>query len=87
MPSPACAFSVRSWPRTSHTQVRQRNNLPSGAQFVGKMLPGYHLAQLGWDSAGGFGLHGSDAIVLAAWAVGLAAVALPRWRREASATA
>jgi ABC-2 type transport system permease protein len=66
------------------------NNLPSGAQFVGKMLPSYHLAQLGWDSAGGFALHASDAIVLAAWAVGLAAVALLRWRREgreASATA
>jgi hypothetical protein len=51
------------------------------------MLPSYHLAQLGWDSAGGFALHASDAIVLAAWAVGLAAVALLRWRREASATA
>ena len=63
------------------------NNLPSGAQFVGKMLPSYHLAQLGWDSAGGFALHASDAIALAAWAVGLAAVALLRWRREASATA
>jgi ABC-2 type transport system permease protein len=62
------------------------NNLPSGAQFVGKMLPSYHLAQLGWASAGGFALHASDAIVLAAWAVGLAAVALLRWRREASAT-
>jgi len=30
---------------------------------------------------------GHDAIGLAAWAVGLAAVALLRWRREASATA
>src|SRR5215475_6822760 len=63
------------------------NNLPGGAQFVGKVLPSYHLAQLGWDSAGGFALHASDAIVLAAWAIGLAAVAMLRWRQEASAAA
>jgi ABC-2 type transport system permease protein len=63
------------------------NSLPSGAQFVGKMLPTYHLAQLGWDSAGGFALHASDAIALVAWTVGLATVAMLRWRREASATA
>ena len=62
-------------------------NLPSGAQFVGRILPTYHLAQLGWDSAGGFALHASDVFVLAAWAVGLAAVAMLRWRQEASATA
>lgn len=63
------------------------NNLPGPAQVAGKVLPTYHLAHLGWDSAGGFALHASDAIVLAAWAVGLAAVALLRWRQEASATA
>jgi len=63
------------------------NSLPSAAQFAGKMLPSYHLAQLGWDSAGGFTLHASDVIVLAAWTVGLAAVALLRWRQEASAAA
>ena len=63
------------------------NNLPGGAQLVGKVLPSYHLAQLGWDSAGGFALHASDAIVLAAWAIGLAALAMLRWRQEASATA
>jgi ABC-2 type transport system permease protein len=63
------------------------HNLPSGAQFVGKVLPSYHLAQLGWDSAGGFPLHASDAIVLAAWAAGLAAVAMLRWRQEASTAA
>jgi hypothetical protein len=62
-------------------------NLPGGAQFAGKVLPSYHLAQLGWDSAGGFALHASDAVVLAAWAVGLAAVAMLRWRREVSAAA
>jgi ABC-2 type transport system permease protein len=63
------------------------NNLPGPAQVVGTVLPTYHLAHLGWDSAGGFALHASDAIVLAAWAAGLAAVALLRWRQEASAAA
>jgi hypothetical protein len=38
-------------------------------------------------SAGGFALRASDAIVLAAWTVGLATVAMLRWRREASVTA
>jgi hypothetical protein len=37
--------------------------------------------------ASGFALPASDAIVLAGRAVGLAAVALLCWRREASATA
>jgi ABC-2 type transport system permease protein len=63
------------------------SNLPGGAQMVGKALPSYHLAQLGWDSAGGFALHASDAMVLAAWAAGLAAIAMLRWRQEATATA
>jgi len=63
------------------------NNLPGGAQFAGQVLPSYHLAQLGWDSAGGLPLHASDAIVLAAWAAGLATVAMLRWRREATAAA
>jgi ABC-2 type transport system permease protein len=63
------------------------NNLPGGAQMVGKALPSYHLAQLGWDSAGGFALHASDAMVLAAWAAGLAAIAMLRWRQEATVTA
>jgi len=56
------------------------------AQMVGKALPSYHLAQLGWDSAGGFALHASDAMVLAAWAAVLAAIAMLRWRQEATAT-
>jgi ABC-2 type transport system permease protein len=63
------------------------NNLPGPAQVVGQVLPTYHLAQLGWDSAGGFALHASDVLVLAAWAAGLAAVVMLRWRQEASATA
>lgn len=63
------------------------NNLPGPAQAAGTVLPTYHLARLGWDSAGGFALHASDAAVLAAWAVALAAVAVLRWRQEASATA
>jgi ABC-2 type transport system permease protein len=63
------------------------HNLPGPAQAIGQVLPTYHLAQLGWDSAGGFALHASDALVLAAWAAGLAAVVLLRWRQETSAAA
>jgi hypothetical protein len=59
----------------------------SNQSQAGKVLPSYHLAQLGWDSAGGLALHASDAIVLAAWAAGLAAAAMLRWRREATAAA
>jgi hypothetical protein len=32
-------------------------------------------------------LHASDVLVLAAWAAGLAAVVMLRWRQEASAAA
>lgn len=59
-------------------------NLPAGAQDIGKVLPSYHLAQLGWDSAGGLALHSTDMLALAAWTAALGAVAVWRWRQEAS---
>jgi ABC-2 type transport system permease protein len=61
------------------------NNLPHGMQMIGKVLPSYHLAQLGWNAAAGRGLGMTNIAVLAAWTAGLAAVALWRWRSESTA--
>jgi ABC-2 type transport system permease protein len=59
--------------------------LPSGMQTVGKLLPSYHLAQLGWNAAAGRPLGMSHVAVLAAWTVGLGAIAAWRWRQESTA--
>ena len=61
------------------------NNLPHGMQTVGKMLPSYHLAQLGWNAAAGRPLGLANVAVLASWTAGLAAVAVWRWRSESTA--
>src|SRR5271170_799780 len=61
------------------------NNLPHAMQQIGKMLPSYHLAQLGWDAAADRPLGMSDVAVLAAWTVGLGAIAAWRWRQESTA--
>ena len=58
------------------------NSLPHGMQTVGKTLPSYHLAQLGWNAAAGRPLGMSHMAGLAAWTVGLAAIAAWRWRQE-----
>ncbi len=61
------------------------NQLPSGAQAVGKMLPSYHLSQWGWETVGGKAFDMTHPIVLAAWAILLGLVAVWRWSKEASA--
>jgi ABC-2 type transport system permease protein len=61
------------------------NSLPHGMQMIGKVLPSYHLAQLGWNAAAGRPLDMANVAVLAAWTAGLAAVALWRWRSESTA--
>ena len=61
------------------------NSLPHGMQLIGKALPSYHLAQLGWDAAADRPLGMSDVAVLAAWTVGLGAIAAWRWRQESTA--
>jgi ABC-2 type transport system permease protein len=61
------------------------NNLPHGMQMIGKVLPSYHLAQLGWNAAAGRGLGMTNIAVLAAWTAGLTALALWRWRSESTA--
>jgi ABC-2 type transport system permease protein len=53
-------------------------------QDIGKALPSYHLAQLGWNAAAGRALGTTDMLVLAAWAAGLGALAIWRWRREST---
>jgi len=64
----------------------QWSSLPHGMQLIGKALPSYHLAQLGWNAAGGRALGLANIAALAAWTAGLAAVALWRWRSESTAT-
>jgi ABC-2 type transport system permease protein len=61
------------------------NSLPHGMQTVGKVLPSYHLAQLGWNAAAGRPLGMSHVAVLAAWTAGLGLVAGWRWRQESAA--
>jgi ABC-2 type transport system permease protein len=61
------------------------NSLPHGMQLIGTALPSYHLAQLGWDAAADRPLGMSDVAVLAAWTVGLGAIAAWRWRQESTA--
>jgi ABC-2 type transport system permease protein len=63
----------------------QWSSLPHGMQLIGKMLPSYHLAQLGWNAAGGRPLGLANVAALAAWTAGLAAVAVWRWRSESAA--
>ncbi len=61
------------------------NSLPHGMQMIGKVLPSYHLAQLGWNAAAGRPLGVSHVAALAAWTVGLGAIAAWRWRQESAA--
>ena len=61
------------------------NNLPHAMQEIGKMLPSYHLAQLGWNAAAGRPLDMANVAALAAWTAGLTAVAVWRWRSESAA--
>ena len=63
----------------------QWSTLPHGMQLIGKALPSYHLAQLGWNAAAGRALGMTNIAALAAWTVGLAAVAVWRWRQESTA--
>ena len=63
----------------------QWSSLPHGMQLIGKMLPSYHLAQLGWNAAAGRPLGLANVAALAAWTAGLAAVAVWRWRSESTA--
>jgi ABC-2 type transport system permease protein len=60
------------------------HNLPHAMQLIGKALPSYHLAQLGWNSVAGTSLGLSNVLALAAWTVGLGLVAVWRWRQEST---
>jgi hypothetical protein len=53
-------------------------------QLIGKALPSYHLAQLGWNAAAGRALGVTDMLVLLAWAAAAGGVAIWRWRREST---
>jgi ABC-2 type transport system permease protein len=61
------------------------HNLPHVMQLIGKALPSYHLAQLGWNAVAGRALGMTDAAVLAGWAAALALIAVWRWRQESTA--
>lgn len=63
----------------------QWSRLPHAMQIIGQILPSYHLGQLGWNAAAGDPLGMVHVLVLAAWAVGLGAVAVWRWHQESTA--
>jgi ABC-2 type transport system permease protein len=63
----------------------QWSSLPYGMQTIGKALPSYHLAQLGWNTAAGRALGMANVAALAAWTAALAAVAVWKWRQESTA--
>jgi len=63
----------------------QWSSLPHGMQLIGKALPSYHLAQLGWNAAAGRSLGLTNIAVLAAWTAGLGLIAARRWRSESAA--
>lgn len=58
--------------------------LPHPMQIIGKILPSYHFAQLGWNAASGVPLGVSHILVLLAWTAGLGALAVWRWRQEST---
>jgi ABC-2 type transport system permease protein len=60
------------------------SNLPHVMQEIGKMLPSYHLVQLGWNAVADRPLGVAHMLALAAWAVALGLVALWRWRQEST---
>jgi ABC-2 type transport system permease protein len=62
----------------------QWSDLPHGMQLIGKVLPSYHLAQLGWNAAAGTPLATSDVAALAAWTAVLGLIAAWRWRNEST---
>jgi ABC-2 type transport system permease protein len=62
----------------------QLSNLPHAIQVIGKTLPSYHLAQLGWNAVAGRALGVDNMLVLAAWAAGLGVIAIWRWRQEST---
>jgi ABC-2 type transport system permease protein len=63
----------------------QWSSLPHAMQLIGKALPSYHLAQLGWNAAAGQALGMTDIAALAAWTAALAGIAVWRWRQESTA--
>jgi ABC-2 type transport system permease protein len=60
------------------------HNLPHVMQLIGQVLPSHHLVQLGWNAVAGRALAVTDMLVLAAWAAGLGAIAIWRWRQEST---
>src|SRR5690348_6089163 len=60
------------------------SGLPHVMQDIGKALPSYHLGQLGWNAVAGRPLGLDHVLALAAWAAGLAVIAIWRWRQEST---
>jgi ABC-2 type transport system permease protein len=60
------------------------SNLPHVMQLIANALPSYHLVQLGWNAVAGRALGADHMLALAAWAAGLAVIAIWRWRQEST---
>ena len=50
--------------------------MPSGMQTVGKLLPSYRAASLGWRLIGGKPFDFADVLILGVWAIAFALIAL-----------
>lgn len=59
--------------------------LPSGLQTMGKLLPSYNAADLGWRIESGHAVTSSSVLILATWALLLSLLALVYARRRARA--
>jgi ABC-2 type transport system permease protein len=56
--------------------------LPDAVATIGRMLPSYRLASLGWSVLAGQGADPTDVLVLAGWTVVFGAIAVARYRGD-----
>jgi ABC-2 type transport system permease protein len=59
------------------------DTLPDVVATIGRMLPSYRLASLGWQVVAGVPIDASDVAVLAGWAALFGAIAVLRYRADA----
>ena len=58
------------------------DTFPDTIATIGRMLPSYRLADLGWQLLAGGGIDVEDVLVLAGWTVVFGALALVRYRAD-----
>ena len=58
------------------------DSFPDAVATIGRVLPSYRLADLGWRVLAGNGVDPEDVMILAAWTVAFGALALVRYRAD-----